>query len=107
MVKNSFSLLETILAITIIALLVSGFLKFTYPKEVLTNSSITVSNDFKNPNITLPHQTSYFNFSINNTQLVLESGNTLKKEQYEDDNLLFTRYSTLLTPRTISYKEFE
>ncbi|RXJ60550.1 hypothetical protein [Candidatus Marinarcus aquaticus] len=92
MVKNSFSLFETILAITIIALLVSGFLKFTYPKTNDQKSLEAISNNFKQETFTLPHHTSYFTLFQDGAQLLQISGNKIIKSTYEDETFLFTRY---------------
>lgn len=108
MVKNSFSLFETILAITVIALLVSGFLKFTYPKSDPSTSLESISNDFKQDSLTLSHQTTYFSLVQNGSQLIPNAGNEIIKQTYEDETFKFTQY-TLSHPQTqvIESKVFE
>lgn len=108
MVKNSFSLFETILAITIIALLVSGFLRFTYPKSDHCLTLETISNDFKQERLSLPHHTTYFTLVQNGALLLPNAGNDIIKKIYEDDTFVFTRYE-LLHPQTqvIESKVFE
>lgn len=92
MVKNSFTLLETILSITLLLVVIGGFAKSSfYDNSDETYMTLDkVDNSFSSKD--------YSNFSISNTKIQIIKNETIQEEKsvklikYEDENIKLSKY---------------
>ena len=93
LVKNSFTLLETIVSITFLSIVISGFLYSSY-HEKTNQENFMVLNDLENRFDTK----NYTNFSKTNQnlQIVKNQGTTenivVSKYQFENENIRIFKY---------------
>ncbi len=108
MAKNSFSLVETVLALIILSILVSGFLQFTY---VQTNriSSVNQTKNLLLENLPHPNlSTHFFTYEKTSTTLTLQAGNSITQTLYQDDFLKLVKYQlNHIKAQNIDHKVFE
>ena len=79
--KNSFTLFETLLSITILIIIISGFLNSTYYDEKAINNS-KILNDLENK-FTINN---FDAFSVTNTKLIIT------KNYHEKEELVVKKY---------------
>lgn len=93
MVKNSFTLLETLISITFLSIVISGFLYSSY-HEKTNQESFMILNDLENRFDTK----NYTNFSKTNQNLQIvknkETSENLavSKYQFENENIKLFKY---------------
>ncbi len=93
MVKNSFTLLETLISITFLSIVISGFLYSSYHEET-NQENFMILNDLENRFDTK----NYTNFSKTNQnlQIVKNQGTTenivVSKYQFENENIKIFKY---------------
>lgn len=106
--KNSFSLLETIIAITVISILVGGFLQssaFSSPKNANLHE---IKNEFLSKNST---SLSYFTFGLiyevkTQTNVTLLDRGDNRKLQYHKKNVFLEKYTINVKTKIPNFKEF-
>lgn len=92
LVKSSFSLLETIISITLLSIIISGFLNTSYydnqteqiNQKLNSLENLFFSNNYKNLNQKIEH----LEIKIDNKTEVIY----VKKYTYEDDELKVVKY---------------
>ena len=93
MVKNSFTLLETLISITILIIIISGFVNSSYYDDKAINTSNllkTLENKFT--------INSFDSFSTNNTKITIIINNSdtqeilVKKHIFRNDELKIFKY---------------
>ena len=93
MEKNSFTLFETLISITLLIVVVSGFLNSSYNDEKALNTSAllnTLDNDFTLNN--------YSTFTRSNKELTIIKNNNIqeyinvKKHSFENENIKIFKY---------------
>ena len=93
MVKNSFTLFETLLSITILIIIISGFLNSSYYDEKAINTSSllnTLENNFTT--------NSFDSFSTSNIKIVITKNHhtneeiLVKKHSFENDKIKIFKY---------------
>ena len=93
LVKNSFTLLETIVSITFLSIVISGFIYSTYHDET-NNQNFMLLNDLENK-----FDTKYYsNFSETNQNLQIIKNNQIvenlivQKYLFENENIRVFKY---------------
>ena len=93
LVKNSFTLLETIVSITFLSIVISGFIYSTYHDET-NNQNFMLLNDLENK-----FDTKYYsNFSETNQNLQIIKNNQIvenlivQKYLFENENIRIFKY---------------
>lgn len=109
MLKNSFTLFETILAITIISILIGGFIKSSNQTPLNTTHLQKINNEFslnKLENMTL----SKFGFSyVQNSQLdvTISTQGNHQKITYDKNHIFFEKHDLLINKSTLNSKVFQ
>ena len=93
MVKNSFTLIETLISITFLSIVISGFLYSSYHDE-LTQENFMLLNNLENSfdtkdykNFTKTNQTLQITQNEETTQNI-----TVSKYQFENENIKIFKY---------------
>ena len=93
MVKNSFTLFETLLSITILTIVISGFYNSTYYDNSNLKNYI-ILNDLENSFNT--HDYKNFNISSKSVKVTVNNNNeefvNFKVYSYEDENIKVYKY---------------
>jgi uncharacterized membrane protein len=93
LVKNSFTLFETLLSITILIIIISGFSNSSYYDEKVLNNS-KILNDLENKFTT----NSFDSLSTNNVKITITKNNhdkeelLVKKHSFKNDELKIFKY---------------
>jgi type II secretory pathway pseudopilin PulG len=108
-VKNSFTLFETILALTIISILIGGFLKSSNNTSISSSNLQLINNDFllnKTENIAISKYN--YSYEINSHTIVnITNENIYTKYIYNTNNIYFEKFNLDIIPNSLNFKEFK
>lgn len=110
--KNSFSLLETIIAVTVISILVGGFLKSSSYSFTKNSNLLNIKNDFLTNNLTNLKTTTYdYNYQIKaETNIFIEDTGNRTKLQYHKNNIYLEKYildTLAIKTNKMEFKDFQ
>mgnify|MGYP000400240235 CR=1 FL=1 len=112
MVKNSFSLLETIIAVTVISILVGGFLRSSSYSFTKNSNLLNIKNDFLTNILTNLETTTFdYNYQIKEkTNIFITDSGSRTKLQYNKDNIYLEKYvldTISIETNNIEFKDFQ
>ena len=109
MEKNSFSLFETILALTIISIFLGGFLNSSNEKKINPSNLQSIKNEFLlNNTNNLKHSKFTYTYNLSSkVEVALLNKGIHTKTIYNKNNIFLEKNNLTPTKYTLSYKVFQ
>lgn len=107
--KSSFSLFETIIAITVISILVGGFLKSAnYSTSSLSNLQNIKNIFLSNDTTSLDISNIKYEYTLNSkTNVTIVNEGIDKKLQYNKNNIFFQKHLIIQKNNSLNFKEYK